>query len=132
RLRSTILQVMRSSPMRRSRSSRSASFTASSPPRAGLPVRSTALYSNVGMPSHVATSQVDGTRELCKGGHAVEHALNAGFGEWAESFRQGCGTQLLRSGSPRDELVHVTVHDEELHHRRTTFVTFVVAVPAAR
>ena len=36
--------VMRSRPMRRSRSSRSTSLTASSPPRAGRPVLSTALY----------------------------------------------------------------------------------------
>ena len=43
--RSTCLQVIRSSPMRRSRSSRSTSLTASSPPRAGWPVLSIALYS---------------------------------------------------------------------------------------
>jgi hypothetical protein len=41
---STTLYVIRSSPMRRRRSSRSTSLTASSPPRAGRPALSTALY----------------------------------------------------------------------------------------
>jgi len=43
--RSTCRKVMRSSPMRRRRNSRSTSLTASTAPRAGRPVLSIALYS---------------------------------------------------------------------------------------